>query len=271
MANLVLARLRARGVNFGGAPTNVGTDYDPPAEVLDAINEGYSQLLDDTQDFRVAVLDVDVLTIAGAQSYSTQSLPNGPGVGNNALRPAAMRVYEMRYAYGNSTAGTLAQERRIPYVSTDKFRERTGNYTMRLNSGSAFPYCWTSQYNIPRIDVYPGTATANDTLRLFICPDPLGTEAAHPGGIVPCSLGGILNVGNDVPLILPRSLHVGIVHWATALLAPQADKGAVADRERALYDNVVELAEQHGAASGEGDSEQRVVDPWAALVTVSDT
>lgn len=264
MANLVLARLRQRGVNFGGSPNNQPGDFDPPAEVLLALANGYNWLLRATQDFRIATIDVDFLTVAGATSYALNPLPVGAGATNQAkLRPAMMRVYEWRYILGSGATATI--ERYRPILSTEAFRRLTGGYQMRYGASAQYPYAATQQFGLRRLDVYPATSVAGDTIRLFGVPDPMATERALPGGQVPCSAGGAMTNGSDVPLV-PEDSCMAIVHYTTALLCEQADKIQQGERERALAQAFIDELEASGAANGEGAPEQVVDDPYARMM-----
>jgi hypothetical protein len=254
LQNFVLSRLRQRGVNFGAPPTNVATDFNPPYEVALALNNAYNEFLRATLDYRIATIDVDFLTTTGKISYSLNPLPNAYG---GAIRPAIMQVYEFRYIYGSGA--NVSQERYIPSISSVAFRAFTGAYTQRYGALAGYPYRVCQQYGMREIDLFPGTATTGDTIRLFACPDPLSTEAAYPGGQIPASAGGILVNPTDVPLIAPE-FHLALVYHATAFLCGQADKQTGQQINAALYSQKVDEAQEFGAATMEGDAEQRVFD-----------
>jgi hypothetical protein len=256
LQNFVLARCRQRGVNFGLPPAGAATDLDPPYEVALALNTAYQEMLRATIDSRIATLDVDFLTQAGKNSYSINPLPNGYGV---TIRPAIMQVYEFRYIYGNGPS--VSQERYIPSLPSVAFRRLSGAYTQRYGAFSAYPYAVCQQYGRREIALYPGTATTGDTIRLFACPDPQSTEAAYPGGQIPCNGGGIMVNLWDAPLI-PPEFHMALVYLATAILCEQSDKLAGAQLNRTLYAAKIEEAQEFGCVTMEGDSEQRIVDPY---------
>jgi hypothetical protein len=269
----ILARLRQRGVNFGGVPGNGATDLDPPVLVKLAANTAYNVTLRRTLDFRPATIDVDFLTVAGATNFSLQPLPNGYNgatgfVPNSALRPAIMQVYELRYFYGNPGAvGGLAQERYIPSISTVKFRRLTGGYTQRQGTLGPFPRRVVQIYGLKRVDLFPGFATTNDTVKLYACPDPQGTEQAYPGGQIPCAYGGQLTNPLDVPL-LPNDLHMALVHHATAQLCGISDKASEEKKEYALWQSYIDVLDEYGATTMEGEAEQQVEDIWSTSFDV---
>lgn len=264
MQNFVLARLRQRGVTFGATPGNTATDLSPPYEVALALNTAYNEFLRSTLDYRIATIDVDFTTQANVNSYSINPLPNGVlrTTSGGVLRPALMQVYEFRYLYGTGTSGSPAtQERYIPSLSTVQFRAFSGAYTQRYGAYGAFPRRVCQQYGLRTIAMFPGTATAGDTIRLFACPDPQSTEATYPGGQIPCAAGGVLYNPGDTPIFAPE-FHLALVYLATAILCEQADKMAAATLNRSLYTAKIDEAQEFGAATMEGDAEQRVFDPY---------
>jgi hypothetical protein len=263
MSNVVLARTRQRGVNFGNSSNNAPTDLNPPYEVALALNNAYNEFLRAVLDYRIATIDVDFLTTANASLYSLNPLPNGAAtlLIPTGIRPALMQFYEMRYCFGNTGAGNLAQERYIPAISSIEFRAFTGAYTQRYGAYAAYPRRVTQQYGLRAIAMFPGTATAGDTIKLFGCPDPQATESAYPGGQVACVSGGAMTKPTDVPLI-PNEFHLALVYHATAFLCEQADKMTGAQTNHALYQQKIDEAQEFGAVTGEGVSEQRVMDPY---------
>jgi hypothetical protein len=217
MQNILLARLRQRGVNYGGAPGNTATDYNPPIEVTTMLNQKYAEMISRTCDYKIATIDIDFLTSANVNNYSLAPLPAGVsapyGVGgaNVTIRPAIMKVFEFRYFFGNAGgSSSLAQERYIPSLSSTQFRAFTGAYTQRLGAYAAYPRRVCQQYGLRRVDMFPGTATANDTIKLFCCPDPVTTDTQYPGQIA-AAWGGALSQPNDVPLFPPQ-FHMALVY-----------------------------------------------------------
>ena len=168
MQNAVLNRLRQGGVNWGNPPTQGNTSFNPPYEVALYLNEGYTNFLARTQNYSLAPLKVSFPTQSNVNSYSINPIP--PNVGT--INPAALRVYEFTYTPIN------AQERRIDFVSTTRFRSLTAQYIARLGAYSAWPRFVTQLFDRQQIDLWPGTATAGDKINLTICPNPQASPSS---------------------------------------------------------------------------------------------
>ena len=266
LSNLLLKRLRQRGVNYGAQPLNVGTDFNPPYEIALALNTAYNQFLSEVKDYPIATLDVDFSTVAGAVSYSLNPVPplivgTGPGA---TIYPnaAVMTVYELRYTQMNVAYGQItdeAQERYIPSLSSTQFRQFTGAYTQRLGALSAYPRRVCQLYGQRTLSMFPGTATAGDKIKLFACPDPQATGRVTPA--IACAQGGPMSAITDVPL-MDDQYHMALLYFAATLLAENVDKIAQGQRDADRYAQLVENAKDFGAARLEGNAEQRVVDPY---------
>jgi hypothetical protein len=273
MQNILLARLRQQGVNYGSAPTNTATSYTPPTEVQILLNQKYNEIISRTCDYPLATIDIDFLTTANVNNYSLNPLPAGVSMpygqagANITQRPAILKVYEFRYFFGNAGgSSSLAQERYIPSLSSTQFRAFTGAYTQRLGAYAAYPRRVCQQYGLRRIDMFPGTATTADTIKLFACPDPASTEAAYPG-IIAAAHGGGLTQPTDSPLIPPQ-FHMGIVYGASYELCAKADKIEQGKRDFELFEKCIEDMMDFGAANMEGEAEQRVQDPYVTAFDI---
>jgi hypothetical protein len=244
LQNAVLLRLRQIGPNFGQAPTNGQTSFTNPYELQLYINEGYTNFLSETQTFPTFALKVPFTTQANVTNYSLNPVPPFKGTVN----PVALRVYEFTYTPLNS------QERRIPFVSTHKFRNITGQYLNRLGVYSAWPLYVTQLFDRQLIDMWPGTATAGDTIQLTMLPNPSLT-----GTTCVASAGGALVNPTDIPL-LPIQFHPNIVDWVVWQLGQMSDNITAAQNAQASYENGVQKALEYGSNHGEGDSENHVID-----------
>lgn len=280
MQNTVLFRLRQRGQNFGNMPQNTNTDYDPPYLVKLALNTAYSEFLDRTK----AVFAAPII-IASATVANTQRLPLNPvpvasalcGVTNLALatmtypaaapfayaNPYVMNVHEFTYVQQTTSTTSPGPTRYIPIIATDAFRRFTGIYLQRQGASSAFPRRVSQMKNQQSLELYPGLATANDTIVMTVTPDPQATDAYYKGtGQYPCARGGIMYNDADIPLIASQ-FHMALVEHAIANLALAADKTGQAELSMARYEAKVQECLDSLIVLGEGASEQRVEDPWS--------
>lgn len=249
MQNLVLMRARTRGVNFGGAPTNAVSDFDPPYFVQLMLNTAYNEFLSRTNTFPIATLEVFTPSVAAAQTISLKPIPANGGT----INPAALRVYEMTY----TQAG--AQERYVPIIGTPRFRDLTGGYLSRFGV-QGVPRAACQQFGQRTLDVFPSVATAGDTIKLTICPDPQSSPAACP-----CSSGGIMANNADVPLIPPQ-FHNALVEYALSKVCDAANKTFQRDAALAAFEKYVNDAMEFAGSYGEGDAEQRVEDSWPMVL-----
>jgi hypothetical protein len=252
LQNLVLWRLRQRGVNFGGAPSNGASDYNPPYIVGVLLNEGYAEFLSRTQDYPIAALRVIFPSTANAQSYSLSPIPPNGGT----LNPFATRVYEVTYT--QNAGGGVGIEYLVPIVSTVRFRQMSGAYTRRNSYYGPRPLVAAQLYGKPQLDVLPGTATAGDHFSATILPDVVAT-----GTTLPAAQGGSLQNNADVP-IMPAQFHMALADYAVAKAGDAADKTAQTEAALKSFEDYVLRAMEYGASRGEGDPEQRVTDTWAS-------
>lgn len=264
LRNKVLQRLRMQGINWGGAPSVPAGALVTLPWLDQEINKAYGRALAVVKDYPVATLDVYFNTTANAPSIPLVPLPSygapGSSVQNN---PAAMNVYEMTYIVSGG------QERRIPFVSPDRFRDWTGQYQQRLGAFAAWPDILTQRFGKSIIDMFPGTATTGDTWRATICPDPITTyEVASYGNTLAlptCAQGGLISLGTDVP-ILPTEFHQMIVEGAVVAMAPDLQKDEIGMQAQAAWDRYVQEAIDLGSAHAEGDAEQQVGDYYGGAL-----
>lgn len=247
LQNLVLWRLRQRGVNFGAAPTNAGTDFDPPYVVALLINEGYAEFLSRTQEQPIAALKVQFPTNLNATSYALNPIPPDGAT----INPAALRIYEATYIVG----GAGGMEYRIPLVSTQRFRSLAGAYTRRIADFGPRVLAASQLFGRNQLDVLPGTATAGDLITLTVCPDVTNSPN------VTAANGGQLVNAADVPII-PGQFHMALAEYAIANAAPAADKAGATKLAGESFEAYVQRALEYGATRGEGDPELRVSDVW---------
>ena len=243
IANLCLWRLRQFGVNFGAAPQNTGQSFDPPYAINLLINQAYSEFIERTADNPIVALSCTFPSAAGAQSYALSPLPPQAG---GAPNPAAVRVYEMTYAYQNG------QEYSVPLVSTERFRRLSGSYTRRQSYYGPRPLAATQMFGRPQLDVLPGTATTGDTIRVTIAPDPVSS----PPGVTAANGGQLVNDA-DVPLI-PPAFHMALVEYVVAKACDAANKDAQRKVANDAFEGYIVRAGEYGAARGSGDPEMRV-------------
>lgn len=241
LQNVTLARLRAAGVNFGAAAANTPADVTPPYQLKLYLNLGYQEALSRSKDYMLAPVFVAVPSIAMAMSYPME--PLGAGL------QSALQVHEVTYTQVG------AQTRYIPYLPWQKFRSETGGYLGRFNSFNQLPRCWTQMLNRRQIDFYPGTSTGGDTIGLTITPNPQKSVG------IAAALGGPLVQDADVPLI-PDQFHLALVEYAVAQFCEQLNRQSVADRAIGKWTEYMDAMMDFGAAMGEGDPTQTVVDPY---------
>lgn len=254
MQNLVLWRMRARGVNFGNVPTASANDQTPPAVIQGLLNAGYNEFLSRTLESGIATVKVAFLSVANATAFSLRPLPvSTDGVTPN---PAALRVLE-----GTYTTAVGGQNASIEYdfdiVSTREFKGHAGAYTRRGSwFGPRIQYA-AQLYGRPQLDVLPGCATAGDTIQLTIVPDPANSVVG-----VTAARGGELAQPTDVPLF-PQQFHMALVEYALwqANLAAGRDQQAAA--AMAAFEKYVVAAQEFGATYGNGDAERGVTDVYA--------
>lgn len=251
MQNACLFRLRQRGVNYGAAPTNSPTDFDPPAIVQAMLNAGYNEFLAAVKDFPIATLDVQFPTIANVKTYALNPVPPNGAV----INPSALRVYQCTYTYNAS--GSVGQEYYIPIIGTPRFRLEAGAYTRRVGYFGARPYYASQLFGKRLLDLIPGTATAGDLITLTICPDPSSTPLT-----VTCANGGPLAQLTDVPLFPPQ-FHMALVEFTLMKLADAANKTDQRQFAQSEFARYIDAACEFGSSYGEGDAEQVVSDPWA--------
>ena len=282
MQNLVLFRLRQRGQNLvssSSSPTNGVTDYDPPYLVSLALNTAYNEFLTATQEVMPATLFVPVSTVANTNRLHITPVPPTiaaapgnalasnpyPWGGTNYTNPYALRVYEASYIQNVAGSPVLGSERYIPIVSSRKFRSITAGYLQRVGTYSAFPKALCQLFNEGNLEAWPGFGTSGDTLLLKICPDPQATDAFYGSTVAyPCAYGGVMSLPTDVPLIRPQ-FHMALVNHALVTLAAAADKMGLMQAAQAAYDAKVQECLDFHMSNGEGESEQRVEDPWVGV------
>jgi hypothetical protein len=260
MTNMALWRLRAAGVNFGGAPANGPTDQDPPYAMTQLFNEGYGEVLALTKDYPLAAVKLWVPSVAQAQRYSLQPVPPNPLSGAPlAVNPYALCVYEMTYFMGSAGLPwpPASLEYWTPIVSTAKFRGDAGAYTRRNSYYGPRPLIAAQLFGEPFLDVLPGTAEANDWMTFTVCPDILAT-----GSTLPAANGGTLQNATDVPLF-PAEFHKALIEYVIWVAADAADKTDQSAKAEQRFGGYIERMLEFGAARGEGDPEQRVLDTWA--------
>lgn len=246
LKNNVLQRVRSRGVNFGASPQNQPGDFEPPYYLNQRINQGYGETLRRTLDIPQAPLFVTLLSTLNATGYSLNPIAaNGP-----TINPSALYVYEATY----TPAGT--PERPLPIVDTNTFRMITGNYVRRFGNFGPIPYVACQLFGERRLEVFPGTAVAGDTITLKICPDP----ESSPAGCL-ASNGGLLQGDTDVPLFTP-TLHRAIEEWAVYLLLDVKNRGEQRKEALEAFNTIIDEALAYAATTGEGYAEQRVVDQY---------
>jgi len=256
MQNLVLWRLRARGVNFGNMPGNAANDQNPPALIKGLLNAAYSEFLSRTLDSGIAVLKCYFLTTANATAYSLRPLPVfTDGVTPN---PAALRVLEGTYTtqVGGQNGG---YEYKFDLVSSKRFGAVTGNYTRRLSWFGPRVIYASQLYGRPQLEVAPGTATAGDTIALTIVPDPANSPIT-----VPATSGGPLQLATDLPLF-PQQFHMALVEWAVWQGGMAADKQIDTTAAKKAFDGYVLDAQTFGSNFGSGDPETGVLDIYAGI------
>jgi hypothetical protein len=246
MQNAVLSKARVYGTNWGSPTQNAASNYDPPYLVKLMLNEGYNNFLARTMNYPIAAIKVSFPTRALVTAYTINPIPPSGGT----INPSALRVYELTYTPSG------AQERRVVSVSTARFRAATNEYKSRLGVYSSWPQFWSQLFGRRQIDIWPGTAVANDVISLTICPDPQSSPAGCPA-----ANGGVLVNDTDVPLI-PPEFHQALVHYAVSELCEAANAMDQANLTRAKYEKMVEDAINFGSSYGEGDPEQSVIDIW---------
>lgn len=246
LQNAVLGKCRVLGVNWSDVPTNNSTSFITPYQVNLFLNIAYNEFLSRTKDYPIAAIQVSFPTQATVNSYSISPVPaNG-----NITNPAALRVYEFVYQTGN------AQNRRVEQFSTARFRAHTNQYQNRFGSYSNWPAFWTQLFGRQQIDIWPGTATANDMIHLTICPDPMKT-----GQTVTAALGGILVNPADEPLI-PSQFQMALVYWAVAEICDAQNKPQQQQTNMQAFEKLVNDALLYGSSFGEGDPEQAIINMW---------
>src|SRR5579875_111511 len=255
MQNLTTYRARQYGVNFGNPINNQTSGLNPPYSLKMLLNLGYAEFLSRTMDYPIAALAVTFPSQANVSSYSLNPVPNQAG---GAANPAALRVYEMTY----TPAG--AQERYIRIVGTPRFRAYAGGYVRRFGNYAQWPQVVSQMFGRRQLDMVPGTAVANDTIKLTICPDIIAT-----GTTCTAANGGQLSADADVPLI-PSQFHMAPVEYALSQILDMAKGASQRENCEKRFEGYVEKAIEFASSYGEGDMEQVVVDPWQTPLTDAD-
>lgn len=264
LQNAVLQRLRMKGPNWGGSPTNSSTDLVPPYRVKLELNKAYNNFLSATKNFPITTLRVKVGTAHNAPSLPLVPLPSFGAT----MNPAVMQVYEMTYTPSGG------QEQYTPFVSTTKFRDLTAGYRSRLGQYGPWPDYVSQRFGQRIIDMFPGTANAYDHMHFMVCPDPIATSqisaAGGYSGIPPnCAQGGIMTLDTDIPLI-PAEYHEGLVAGAVLAISKDLDKKDIREEAQSDWDRYIDDAVNFGSTVAEGDAEQQVGDFYGQQAAFGD-
>jgi hypothetical protein len=261
LQNLLLWRLRQRGVNFGGQPGNAVGDSLPPIAAAELLNDGYAEFIGATLEARLVALKLGFLTVAGpttgnpllGTSYPLAPLPVA-AVGG-AAQPAVAWIYEGTYTtqVGGQNAG---YEYEFELCGEQRFKSLAGDYTRRLSWFGPRVIYAARLFRKPTLDVLPGTATAGDLIQLTIAPDPVKTGAA-----VPCSGGGLMVNLTDVPL-LPAEFHMALVEYGVMIAGDAFDKSGQVERAATKWDSYIQKALWRGAID-DGGYPTRVIDVYS--------
>jgi len=184
-------------------------------------------------------------SVSGVNSYPLNPVPANA---NGLTNPSALRVLEMTYTQQGGV------EQYIPIISTQRFRNLTGQYTARYASYSPIPDTGAQMFGKRTLDLYPGTSTAGDTISLTCIPDVQAT-----GTNVPCISGGLMQALTDEPIFYAE-FHIALAYYATALVCQAADKPDQFKSNMALFQAEVDDALGAYSVIGEGDSEIQVQD-----------
>lgn len=255
LQNLLLWRLRQRGVNFGNAPGNGAGDAVPPYVAQQLLNLGYNEFAAKTMESGIMTLKVAFPTVLNATAYSLRPIPpNGA-----TLNPAALRVLEGTYTTqaGGQNSG---YEYEFELVSVTRFKQLSGDYTRRLSWQGPRTLYACQLYGRPQLDVLPGSPVTGDLIQLTVVPDP-GNAPAN----LTAAAGGPLANPTDVPLF-PSQFHQALVEYGVMNAGSAIDKALDTKRAEDRWQQYIADALEFGATYGSGDPETRVLDTWATPI-----
>lgn len=253
LQNQALWQTRQRGVNFGGAPTNLASDVVPPLMLAALFNMKYGEFLARTleADLTDCVIRVSFPTTQPTVAYNLEPIPPNGGT----INPAALRVLEVTYTVNGGA------EYPVNLVDTDEFQRVTGGYVRRLSwFGPRMMYA-TRMHGRAQLDVAPGTATAGDMVNLTIIPNVLRSP-----GTVSAANGGLLANGADVPLLPPR-YHLALVAGVVAVLADGLDMTAKGKAASERWEAYIAEAIAFGVTP-DGGQASVALDRWNGAVSV---